>query len=490
MTSKNGSTAMNKPLETTTEPHPLDLPATEIAGGIRAGRFTAEIVVAESIRRAKAVSPLLNPFAVIREEQALDAARKADQAVSRGEATGPLHGVPFAAKDLTPTKGDLTTLGSWTREDWIPRETALCIRRLEEAGAILMGKTTSPEFAFSSFTNSPRWGITRNPWNPERTSGGSSGGSAVAVATGVVPFAEGTDMGGSVRIPSAFCGTVGLKPSLGRIPMTILPSVFDNISHFGPLARTVGDAIAFMEATCGPSDEDISSLPVRFVSPVAHGGSLEGKRFAFSMDLGYYHVEPQVRKVIRDAVAELRLAGAIVDEVPMHWTRAVNDEWFDLWCVFMSAFFGETIERYRRDMDAAVVAMIERGLEMNATAYKRVELLRTAMWRDMAKLFESYDALLCPTCAITAPPVHETDDDYVATLADGRFKGLDITCPFNMLPQLPALSLPVGLAADGLPVGLQIVGRRFGDEHVLSHGAALEARLIAAGISPKRLPTP
>lgn len=481
---------MNKPLETTTEPHPLDLPATGIADGIRTGRFTAETVVAESIRRARAVSPLLNPFAVIREEQALDAARKADQAVSRGEATGPLHGVPFAAKDLTPTKGDLTTLGSWTRENWIPSETALCIRRLEGAGAILMGKTTSPEFAFSSFTNSPRWGITRNPWNPERTSGGSSGGSAVAVATGVVPFAEGTDMGGSVRIPSAFCGTVGLKPSLGRIPMTILPSVFDNISHFGPLARTVGDAIAFMEATCGPSDEDISSLPVRFVSPVARGGSLEGKRFAFSMDLGYYHVEPQVQQVIRDAVRELRLAGATVDEVPMHWTRAVNDEWFDLWCVFMSAFFGETIERYREHMDAAVVAMIERGLVMNATAYKRVELLRTAMWRDMAKLFESYDALLCPTCAITAPPVQETDDDYVATLADGRFKGLDLTCPFNMLPQLPALSLPVGLAADGLPVGLQIVGRRFGDEHVLSYGAALEARLIAAGINVTRLPTP
>ncbi|WP_259671224.1 amidase [Rhizobium sp. NZLR1b] len=160
----------------------------------------------------------------------------------------------------------------------------------------------------------------------------------------------------------------------------------------------------------------------------------------------------------------------------MPWTRAVNDEWLDLWCVFMSAFFGETIERYRKNIDAAVVTMIERGMAMNATAYKRVELLRTSIWRDMARLFESYDALLCPTCAITAPPVHETDDDYVSTLTDGRFKGLDMTCPFNMLPQLPALSLPVGL---------QIVGRRFGDEHVLSHGAALEARLIATGITQR-----
>ncbi|ULJ71874.1 amidase [Rhizobium gallicum] len=467
---------MSKPLETAT-PHPLDLPAMEIASGICQGRFASENVVAESIRRAKAVRETLNPFTVLREEQALEAAREADRAAARGEATGPLHGVPFAAKDMTPTAGDLTTLGSWTKGDWVPAETALCIRRLQAAGAILMGKTTTPEFAFASFTESPRWGVTRNPWDPERTSGGSSGGSAVAVATGVVPFAEGTDMGGSVRIPSAFCGTVGLKPSLGRIPMTILPSVFDNISHFGPLARTVGDAIAFMEAACGPSDEDISSLPIGFMSHAAREGQLEGKRFALSMDLGYYRIQPEVEQAIRVAVEELRRAGATVDEVPMHWTRSVNDEWFDLWCVFMSGFFGETITEYREKMDSAVVAIIERGFSMNATAYKRVELLRTAMWRDMAKLFESYDALLCPTCAITAPLASETDDDYVATCPDGRFAGLDMTCPFNMLPQLPALSLPVGPAANGMPVGLQIVGRRFADEDVLAIGAALEARL-------------
>jgi Asp-tRNA(Asn)/Glu-tRNA(Gln) amidotransferase A subunit family amidase len=465
--------------------HPLDLPATEIARGIREGSLSSESVVAESIRRARAVNATLNPFTVIREEQALEAAQAADRSAARGEATAPLHGVPFAAKDMTPTKGDLTTLGSWTQGDRIPDETALVVRRLQDAGGILMGKTTTPEFAYASFTHSPRWGITRNPWNPDRTSGGSSGGSAVAVATGVVPFAEGTDMGGSVRIPAALSGTVGLKASIGRIPMTILPSVFDNISHFGPLARTVGDAVSFMEATCGPSDEDISSLPVGFVSHVARNGSLAGKRFALSVDLGYYQVEPEVERLVRQAADELRRAGATVDEVPMQWTRAVNDEWFDLWCVFMSGFFGETIETYRDKMDPAVVSMIERGLAMNATTYKRVELLRTRMWRDMAVLFENYDALLCPTCAVTAPLVTECDDDYVATGPDGRFIGLDMTCPFNMLPQLPALSLPVGLASNGLPVGLQIVGRRFADESVLSMAAALEARL-----SVPRLPAP
>lgn len=455
--------------------HPLDLPATDIAGGIRAGAFRCEDVVAESIRRAKVVQATLNPFTIIREEEALEAARKADASVQRGEGTGPLHGVPFAAKDLTPTNGDVTTMGSWTKADWVPLETALCVRRLQDAGAILVGKTTTPEFAYSSFTNSPRWGITRNPWNSERTAGGSSGGSAVAVATGVVPFAEGSDMGGSVRIPAAFCGIVGLKPSLGRIPMTILPSVFDNISHFGPLARTVGDATSFMAATAGPSDEDISSLPIGFDGQKASRNGLAGLRFAFSLDLGYYQVQPQVEAVIRQAVAVLREAGAIVDEVPMNWTRAVNDEWFDLWCVFMSAFFGNLLPENRHHMDHSVVSMIERGLAMNATTYKRVELLRTDMWRDMASLFRRYDAFLCPTNAITAPPVHETDDDYVETLPGGLFKGLDMTCPFNMLPQCPALSLPVGLSDEGLPVGLQIVGKRYADEDVLAIAAALEA---------------
>jgi Asp-tRNA(Asn)/Glu-tRNA(Gln) amidotransferase A subunit family amidase len=456
--------------------HPLDLPAIEIARGIRTGAFTAEAVVSESLRRARVVSVTLNAFALIREEQAMAAARETDAKAARGEAAGPLVGVPFAAKDLTPTKGDLTTLGSWTRENWVPEETALCIRRLEASGAILIGKTTTPEFAYSSFTSSPRWGITRNPFNPERTSGGSSGGSAVAVATGVVPFAEGTDMGGSVRIPASFCGTVGLKPSLGRIPMTILPSTFDNISHFGPLARRIGDAVAFMAAASGPSDEDISSLPIPF-EPAKVGSSLEGRRFALSIDLGYYQIQSVVEEAIRKAVDAMRRAGAIIDEVALPWSRAVNDQWFDLWCVFMSAYFGDTMYTHCDRMDPNVVAMIERGLAFNATDYKRVELLRTAMWRDMAVLFQRYDALLCPTCAVTAPPVTETDDDYMATLPDGRFKGLDLTCPFNMLPQLPALSLPVGLAADGLPVGLQIVGRRFADEEVLGFGAAFEAQL-------------
>ena len=454
--------------------HPLDLPATRLAKALRAGEASAEAVVTESLRRARAIQETLNPFTLLREEQALEAARAADRAAAKGESLGPLHGVPFAAKDLTPTLGDLTTLGSWTEGDHIADHTALCIRRLQDAGAILIGKTTTPEFAYSSFTRSPRWGITRNPWDSARTSGGSSGGSGVAVAAGVVPFAEGTDMGGSVRIPAAFCGVVGLKPSLGRIPMTILPSLFDNISHFGPLARRVDDAVAFLSVAAGSSDEDIQSLSQPFSVARTRRGNLRGRRFALSVDLGYYAIQPDVEAVVRRAADALRDAGAVVEEIDLGWTRQVNDEWFDLWCVFMSAFFGERVAAFRDRMDPNVVAMIDRGKAMGATAYKRVEFLRTRMWRDLANLFTRFDALLCPTCAQEAPLADDLDADHDATLADGRYGGLDMTLPFNMVPQCPALSLPAGFTQNGLPVGLQIVGKRFADEDVLAIARGLE----------------
>ena len=468
---------MGQVSEISTIGHPLDLPAQYIAAGIRNGEFSAESIVTESFRRAKIVNAQLNAFTLLREDAAIAAAKAADRLVAQGGSLPPLLGVPFAAKDLTPTKGDITTLGSWTRGDWVPQHSALCIERLESAGAILVGKTTTPEFAHSSFTASPRWGITRNPWNPERTCGGSSGGSAVAVATGIVPFAEGTDMGGSVRIPAALSGVVGFKPSLGRIPMTILPSGFDNISHFGPLARSTQDVVTFMGIASGPDDADISSLPVTFSTDRAAPGPLQGKRFALSMDLGYYYIEPSVQAVLLSAVDQLRAAGAVVEEVDIGWTRAVNDGWYDLWCVFMSAFFGDALSTYRDQIDPIVVGLIERGFSMNATEYKRVELLRTAMWKDLAAIFSRYDALLCPTCAVTAPSALANDDDFVATLPDGRFRGLDMTCPFNLLPQCPALSLPAGRADDGLPVGLQIVGKRYADEDVLSISGSIEAVL-------------
>lgn len=466
---------MQKAMKISFGGHALDLPALEIAEGVRTGRLKAVDIMVESLRRARIAQDAANCFALIRDERAMAAAEAADAAAARGDATGALFGVPFAAKDLTPTKGDVTTLGSWSSGDWIPNESALVVRRLEAAGAILMGKTTTPEFAFSSFTVSPRFGVTRNPWDLSKTSGGSSGGSAVTVATGVVPFAEGTDMGGSVRIPAAFCGVVGLKPSLGRIPMTILPSQFDNISHFGPLARRMQDAVAFMAAASGPADEDICSVPIGFDGGNCGPLDLRGRRFALSYDLGYYRIEPDVRQSIDEAVERMRNAGAVIEEVDLGWTRAVNDRWFDLWCVFMAAYFGDRLVGFRERMDPEIVKIIERGLTLNAAEIKRIELLRTEMWRSLASVLQGREALLCPTCAITAPGVDRIDDDFISADEQGRLFGLDMTCPFNLLPQSPALSVPVGLTQHGMPVGLQIVGHRFQDERALAIGGAIEA---------------
>lgn len=427
-----------------------------------------------SLARAHDAARDFNAFVVIRDEQALQSAREADDAVRRSDPLGPLHGVPFAAKDLTPTAGDITTLGSWSSGDHVPEASALLVRRLESAGGILIGKTTSPEFAHSSLTWSPRYGATRNPRSPSRSSGGSSGGSAASVAAGVVPLAEGTDMGGSIRIPASFCGIVGLKPSLGRIPLTILPSLFDDISHFGPLTRTVDDAALFMSVAAGPSDEDPMSLPLAFDLAATAAVDLKGKRFALSVDLGFFAVSPGVEQAVRRAADALRVAGAVVDEIELPWTRAVVDRWIDIWAVFMSAYFGDRLEAFRDRMDPAMVILIEQGRAMGATEYKRIELLRSAMWRDLARIHADYDALLSATCAITAPPVEAVDGDFMAEDADGKLLGLDMTCPFNMTPHCPAISMPIGLAPDGLPVGLQIVGRRHQDETLLGISRSLE----------------
>lgn len=465
---------------------PLRLSAGAMASAIREGALSVTELIGRSLVRARVLQAELNCFVLILDDEASRAAAAADRAVSDGRPLGPLHGVPVAIKDLTPTAGHLTTSGSWSSGDAVPARSALVVERLQAAGAIVIGKTTTPEFASSGFTMSPRWGITRNPWDPSRTPGGSSGGSGAAVGGGCVPFAEGTDMGGSIRIPAAFCGVVGFKPSLGRIPMTILPSVFDDISHFGPLARTVEDAILFMQATAGPSDEDPLSLDSLFDAARARHYSVAGRRFALSMDLGYYAVDPGVAAQVNAAADVLRAAGATVDAVPLGWTRALNDRWLDLWGVFMSAYFGDRLDASRAQMDPAVVALIENARRLSATDYKRVELIRTAMWRDLMRLFTRYDALLCPTCPIVAPPVGQTDDDFGHDLADGRYRGMDLCGPFNLVSACPVISVPIGLV-DGLPVGLQVVGHRHADEEVLGIAGALEQALGIDVVPPPRV---
>jgi Asp-tRNA(Asn)/Glu-tRNA(Gln) amidotransferase A subunit family amidase len=448
--------------------------APELALRVRQRELSPVQIVENCLLRIEAVNAQLNCFCSIFHDEARADARAAEAAMRAGRSLGALHGVPVAIKDMTPIKGRTTTLGSRLHADWVPTEDALIVERLRAAGAIILGKTTTPEFAYSSITDSPLWGVTRNPWNPTHNAGGSSGGSAAAVATGCVALAEGSDMGGSIRIPASFCGVVGLKPSLGRIPFTILPSQFDSLPHFGPLARTIDGAALFLAAAGGPDDRDIQSqrVPVPIAIPTAYDA--RGLRIALSIDLGYYAVDPDVETAIRSAACMLREAGAAVEEVDLGWTSGINAAWNAHWAVFLASFYGAELDARRDEMDPSLVRLMETGRAMSAVDFKRLEIVRTAHWQRLAALLADHDALICPTTPVPAPPNGTPEHEFEFTDGDGRYHCLDMTAPFSFFGQCPALSVPAGFTQGGLPIGLQIVARRYDDATALRVGAVLE----------------
>ncbi len=448
--------------------------ATELARLIRTREISPVEVIGKTLARIEEVNTKLNCFCFVYPEEALNKARAVEQAILAGENLKPLAGIPIAIKDMTPTKGKRTTLGSYIYEHWVPNHDAAIVEKLTAAGAIMVGTTTTPEFAHSGFTESPLWGVTRNPWDPTRTPGGSSGGSGAAVASGCVPLAEGTDMGGSVRIPAAECGVVGLKPSLGRIPMDILPSLFDNISHFGPLARSIDDAALFLATAQGPDERDIQSIGVAVEIPQPIPADIKGWHLALSIDLGCYVVDPEIEANARAAAEALRDMGAVVEEVELAWNAEVHQAWTNTWRVFMAAYFGQHLEKWRDKMDPEVVELMETGFAMSAVDYKRLEIVRSRQWDELAKVLSRFDALLAPTMAQPPAPVADKAKEERGIDGQGRLLQRDMTEPFNLVSQCPVLSVPSGFTSGGLPTAISICGRRFEDLSVLKIGAALE----------------
>lgn len=459
-------------------------PAVELSRLIREKKVSPVAAVENSLARIAEVNPKLNCFCFVYPEEALAKARAAEAAVAAGHALGPLHGVPIAIKDVTPTKGKRTTMGSFVHEHWVPDRDAVMVERLLGAGAVMVGKTTTPEFAHSSFTKSRLWGVTRNPWNPERTPGGSSGGAAAAVASGCVPLAEGSDMGGSIRAPAAACGLVGLKPSFGRIPFEVYPSVFDQTCHFGPLARTIDDAALFLKVAQGPDDRDINSISPGLEVPVPTPADVRGLKLAYSRDLGFFDVTPEVEANARAAVEALRGAGATVAEVNPGLTPEDDAFGNRYWSVYHAAFHGEHLPKWRDKMTPWLVKRMESADRMGAVEFKRIEFQRTRLWEKLRPILAEHHALLCPTLTRTAPGAEQGDEDFAGNDARGRYLGFELTFPFNMVGQCPALSVPSGFAPDGLPTALQIVGRRFDDLTVLRIGAALERARPWAAMRP------
>ena len=453
------------------------LSALELRALIELKEIKPSEVMEVILARIEKVNPKINAFCTLVPESAMAEARKADEQVARGKGKGPLLGIPVSIKDLIFTKGIRTTFGSRMHENFVPQQDEVVVERLKAAGAILLGKTTTCEFGYKSVTDSPLWGITRNPWDLNRTPAGSSGGAAAAVASGLGPLAVGSDGGGSIRAPASFCGLFGLKPSRGRIPLYPLLSGWETLdrrlAHLGPLTRTVADAALMMKVMTGPDDRDPVSLPrekVAFERDLRKG--IRGFRIAWTVNLGEAVAEPLVRKTVESAVLVFSELGAEVEEAKPEFP-SLHDAFQLLFGADCAGAIGDRLEEWRDRLDRGLVRLTEIGLKASAADYVRSINRCHDLWTRLQPFFDQYDLLLTPTLPIPPFPVGIDWPREIAGVKVHPLNYLGFTYPFNLSGQ-PAASVPCGWTEEGLPVGLQIVGRRFDDLSVLKAAAAFE----------------
>jgi aspartyl-tRNA(Asn)/glutamyl-tRNA(Gln) amidotransferase subunit A len=450
------------------------MPAVEMAAAIREKKLSPVEVVDAILTRIDKLNPKLNAYCTLLTEDARKQAKEAEILVMKGGEIGALHGVPVSIKDLIFTKDVRTTFGSRIYKDFVPDEDDVVVERLRGAGAIIMGKTNTPEFGFMGVTDNLLFGPTRNPWNLERHAGGSSGGAAAAVVAGISPLAVGTDGGGSIRIPSSFCGAYGLKPSYGRVPRGPGFPEWQTLSHTGPITRTVADAALMLEVIAGRDDRDVNSLPetkLEYLSLL--GGDLKGLKVGWSPDLGYALVDPEVLALTTTSLGVFESLGAEVEEAGLELENQ-GPAFSVIWAVTLASKLADKLEEWRGGMNPQLVQMVERGINVRAIDYAHAAQARKEFWGKIQPLFEKYDVLLTPS---TAVPAFDVTTYQVTEIAGVKGSpALDwtpFTYPFNFTGQ-PAASVPCGWTEEGLPVGLQIVGRRFADATVLKVAAAFE----------------
>ena len=439
------------------------LSATGLVAAYRAGELSPVDIVRQTFERIERIEPKINAFCVVaRQEDLLREAREAEARWRAKAPRGELDGVPVSVKDAIIAEGWPTLRGSRTSPKDPGNEDAPSVARLREAGALIIGKTTTPEFGWAGVTHSPLSGVTRNPWNLALTPGGSSGGSAAALAAGIGHAAIGTDAGGSVRIPGAFCGLVALKPTAGRVP-NYPPSAVGTLGHIGPMTHTVSDAALMLNIIGVPDGRDWLSLPPADRDHrVGLNAGIRGLRIAYSPTLGYAKVQPEVAALVAKAVAQLESLGARVEEV----ARPFDDP-TDLF----RTFFFAGISHATRPFDQAKLALLDPDLRKVLDEARKVTLAdymgatdrRGALGRTMRAFHEKYDLIVTPTLAVTAfeagkltPPGY--GDDWTAWTP--------FTYPFNLTGQ-PAATVPCGLVGGDKPVGLQIAGAMYQDHLVL-----------------------
>jgi aspartyl-tRNA(Asn)/glutamyl-tRNA(Gln) amidotransferase subunit A len=445
----------------------------EAADALRARRVSAVELAAAASARIGRLNPKLNAFITVTGEQAREEARQADAELAAGRDRGPLHGIPVAVKDLFATRGVRTTGGSKVYADFVPAIDAAVVERLRAAGAVMLGKLNMHEMAYGITSANPHFGPVRNPWNLDHSPGGSSGGSGAAVAAGMVYAAMGSDTGGSIRIPAAFCGVVGLKPTYGRVSRYgALPLAY-SLDHMGPLARTVRDAAMVLNAIAGYDRRDRTSSHHPVVDFVPDDGcSIRRLRIGFPGNFYFDHLDPGVESPVRGVFARAQSLGAVVKPVRVPDVAALNA----VGRIILLAEAAAVAEPHLEDREKFgpdVLALLDQGRLLPATDYINAQRLRSKLSREFDQLWTEVDCLVTPTTPNTAPGIGDATVRLGGRDEDVRLATTRLVRGINVLG-LPALSIPCGLAPGGLPVGIQIIGPAWEEALILCVGAALE----------------
>jgi aspartyl-tRNA(Asn)/glutamyl-tRNA(Gln) amidotransferase subunit A len=455
--------------------------AAAVAAAVAAREVSVSEVVDAALARLAAVEPRINAFAERMDDAAREAARAAGQAVMQGAPLGPLHGVPLTVKDNVPMAGHRLGNGSRAGLEVTAGADAAVVTRLRAAGAIVIGRTTLPEFAHRVMTDSPTWGVTRNPWNLAHTPGGSSGGASASLAAGVTPLAVGTDGGGSLRFPASCTGTIALKPTLGTVPNDTAPDGFGNYAFVGPMARHAADAALMLSVMAGPLTADPYShgraAPAGAVAPE---GAARGLRIGWIEHVGPYRTAPEVSGPCTAALRALEGEGAVVAPLAAPCLDAVYETYQVIATAAHAARLGPVVERWGEAITPAFRDSVAIGARWSAVELVRAQDRRTALYRAVQALFAGCDLMATPTTTVP-PPTVETNgaiaSDWYAAAAGALY-------PFNLTGN-PASSVPAGFTAEGLPIGLQLVAPWYAEQRILDVAALLEARL---GLAARRPP--
>ena len=461
------------------------LSACEMAEKIKTQELTSQEITEVIIERIEKINPIINAYCTPTLELAREMAKKADEAVKKRKKMGLLHGIPVSIKDETETKGIRTTYGSKMFENNIPRKDEAVVRRLRDAGVVILGKTNTPAYGYKGETDNLIFGVTKNPWNLERTPGGSSGGASAAIASGLGPIGIGSDGGGSIRIPSCFCGLYGLKSTFGRVPQNSmkLMGYAGTFIHKGPLVRYVKDAALVLDIIAGQDESDRYSVPNPNFSYLERlNNTPNNLKIGYSLDLGFAEaLDPEVETSVMNGIQKFEEFGWSIEKSRIK-LRNPESLFFTLWSSGFGYLLGPFLKEWQDKMEPDLVDLINRGLSFSVKELKIAEVQREMYYSDICRAFKKIDILITPTLSCPAfelgkSLVIEEETGKTGVIINGKnmttLGWLPFTYPFNMSGH-PAASIPCGWSSDGLPIGMQLVGKRFDELTVLQVSKAFE----------------